>query len=79
MSRNRYRLKFAPKASEDLEQIYSYITGSLMAEIAADNLLERIENSIMQLDNFPYIGSFVVDEPLKNRGVQPPKSYFINY
>ena len=68
MSGNRYSLKFTLKASEDLEQIYSYITGSLLAEIAADNLLEKIENSIMRLESFPYSGSFIVDEPLKNRG-----------
>lgn len=68
MSGKRYKLKFAPKASEDLEQIYSYITGLLMAEIAADNLLEKIEISIMRLEIFPYSGSFIVDEPLKNRG-----------
>ncbi|MDD3267848.1 MAG: type II toxin-antitoxin system RelE/ParE family toxin [Syntrophomonadaceae bacterium] len=68
MSGKRYKLKFTPKASEDLEQIFSYITGSLMAEIAADNLLEKIEISIMRLESFPYSGSFIVDEPLKNRG-----------
>lgn len=68
MSRRKYSLKFTPKASEDLEQIYSYITGTLLAELAADNLLERIESSIMKLRSFPYSGSFVLDEPLKNRG-----------
>ncbi|RJX28092.1 MAG: type II toxin-antitoxin system RelE/ParE family toxin [Dethiobacter sp.] len=68
MSENSYSLKFTPKASEDLEQIYSYIAGKLFAEIAADNLLERIESSIMRLKSFPYSCSFVFDEPLKNRG-----------
>ncbi|WP_459928780.1 hypothetical protein [Desulfosporosinus burensis] len=42
MSENNFSLKFTPKANEDLEQIYSYISGKLFAEIAADNLLERI-------------------------------------
>jgi addiction module RelE/StbE family toxin len=68
MSRRKYSLKFTPKASEDLEQIYSYITGTLLAKLAADNLLDRIESSIMRLKSFPYSGSFVLDEPLKNRG-----------
>ncbi len=68
MSGNRYSLKFTPKASEGLEQIYSYITGSLLAEIAAENLLGKIENSLMRLESFPYSGSFIIDEPLKNRG-----------
>ena len=68
MSENNYSLKFTPKASEDLEQIYSYISGKLFADIAADNLLERIESSIMRIKSFPYSCSFVLDEPLKNRG-----------
>jgi len=68
MSENSYRLKFTPKASEDLEQIYSYIVSKLFAEIAADNLLQKIENSIMRLKSSPYSGSFVADEPLKSRG-----------
>ncbi len=68
MSEMNYSLKFTPKASEDLEQIYSYISGKLFAEIAAANLLERIEASITRLKNFPYSCSFVFDEPLQNRG-----------
>ncbi|MHB8125198.1 MAG: type II toxin-antitoxin system RelE/ParE family toxin [Desulfitobacteriaceae bacterium] len=49
MSKNNYSLKFTPKANEDLEQIYSYISGKLFAEIAAENILERLESSIMRL------------------------------
>lgn len=68
MSENSYLLKFTSKASEDLEQIHSYIAEKLFAETAANNLLEKIESSIMRLKNFPYSGSFVADEPLKSRG-----------
>ena len=68
MSKNSFSLKFTPKANEDLELIYSYISEKLFAEIAADNLLERIESSIMRLKDFPYSCSFVLDEPLRNRG-----------
>ncbi|MDA8441559.1 MAG: type II toxin-antitoxin system RelE/ParE family toxin [Peptococcaceae bacterium] len=68
MPENSYSLKFTSKANEDLEQIYSYISGKLFAEIAADNLLERIESSLMRLKDFPFSSSFVLDEHLKNRG-----------
>ncbi|MEW6662431.1 MAG: type II toxin-antitoxin system RelE/ParE family toxin [Bacillota bacterium] len=68
MSENSYSLKFTSKAIEDLEQIYSYISGKLCAEIAADNLLEKIESSIMRLKYYPYSCGFVLDEPLKSRG-----------
>lgn len=46
----------------------SYISGKLFAELSADNLLERVESSIMRLKDFPYSGSIVLDEPLKIRG-----------
>ncbi|MFZ3129778.1 MAG: type II toxin-antitoxin system RelE/ParE family toxin [Desulfosporosinus sp.] len=68
MPQNSYSLKFTPKASEDLEQIYSYISGKLFAEIAADNMLAKIESTMMRLKDFPYSCSFVLDEPLKSRG-----------
>ena len=53
MSNNYYSLKLPPKASEDLDKIYSYISQELYAEIAAKNLLEKIETSIMRLQDFP--------------------------
>ena len=68
MSRKTYSLKLSLKASEDLEQIYSYITGKLFAQAAAHNLLVKIERNIMKLRYFPYSGSFVLDQYLKNKG-----------
>ena len=68
MPENSYSLKFTLKASEDLEQIYGYISGKLFAETAANNLLERIENGILRLRSFPYSCSSLLDEPLKARG-----------
>ena len=68
MSENNYNLKFTPKASEDLEQIYVYISEKLSADIAADRLLERIEKNIMRLKSFPYSCSYVLDELLKSKG-----------
>lgn len=68
MSENSYYLKFTPIASDDLEQIYRYISGKLLAETVADNLLEKIENGIMRLKEFPYSCSLVSDELLRNKG-----------
>ena len=39
-----------------------------MAETVADDLLGKIERSIMRLKSFPYSCSHVLDEPLKIRG-----------
>lgn len=68
MSRNSYSLKLTPKAGEDLDEIYRYITEELYAEQAAANLLEKIEASIMRLKEFPFSCNYVADEYLKKKG-----------
>jgi addiction module RelE/StbE family toxin len=68
MSKNSYDLKFTPKASEDLEQIYSYISEKLFADTAANNLLEKIESSIKRLKDFPCSCSLVSDKLLNSKG-----------
>ncbi len=68
MSKNRYSLKLTPKASEDLDKIYRYISEELYSKEAAINLLERIETSIMNLKEFPFACNYVADEFLKNKG-----------
>ena len=52
MSNNTYSLKFTPKAQDDLDEIYIYISSKLFTEIAAEKLLDNIENSIMRLAQF---------------------------
>jgi len=61
MSKNNYSLKLTPKATEDLDKIYSYISQELYAERAAKNLLEKIETSIMRLQDFPFSCNYVTD------------------
>ena len=68
MSNNRYGLKLTPKASEDLDKIYRYITEELYAEQAAADLLEEIETSVLRLKEFPFSCNYVADEYLKKKG-----------
>ncbi|GAA0607911.1 type II toxin-antitoxin system RelE/ParE family toxin [Virgibacillus siamensis] len=68
MTKNKYAIKIAPKAFEDLDDIYSYIYNELFNEGAADNLLKQIETSVMRLKEFPFPCSLVTDEILKNKG-----------
>ncbi|WP_416147639.1 type II toxin-antitoxin system RelE/ParE family toxin [Salipaludibacillus sp. HK11] len=68
MEENKYAMKITPKAFEDLDEIYSYISTDLYNKGAADNLMEKLETSIMRLKEFPFSCSFVVDEILKEKG-----------
>lgn len=62
MSKDSYNLKLTPKASEDLDEIYSYIAGELHAGRAAMNLMKKIETSIMRLKDFPFSSNYVNDD-----------------
>jgi len=68
MSNKKFTLKFTPKAYEDIEEIYNYISGKLFAEVAANNLLEKIEERVMRLEEFPFSCNYVSDEGLKSKG-----------
>lgn len=68
MSTSDYQVKLTPKAHEDLDRIYSYITGELYAPVAANSLLEKIEASIMRLRDFPFAYGLVDDGFLRSKG-----------
>src|SRR5690625_1385839 len=81
MVKNNYSVHFTKIARNDLDNIYSYISEELFAEAAATELLNRIENSIMQLKRFPYLGSRITDEYLRMKGYRRiiVDSYIILY
>ena len=68
MQNKNYRIKFTPIASEDLEEVYHYISKELYAEAAATNLLEKIEEKVMRLIEYPFSCSHVEDDSLRRKG-----------
>ncbi|HBQ28424.1 translation repressor RelE [Peptococcaceae bacterium SCADC1_2_3] len=78
---NSYQLKFTPIANDDLDGIYRYISEHLVAPKAANDLMDNIETSIMQLKGFPYSGSPVADDILSSRGYRKliVKNYIVFY
>lgn len=65
---NNYTIKMTPKAAEDLDNIYRYISEELIATSSAANILEGIEKEIMGLREFPFSCNYVADEYLRNKG-----------
>lgn len=57
-----------PKAADDLDKIYRYISEELFATSSAINILDRIEKEIMRLREFPFSCNYLVDEYLRNKG-----------
>ena len=65
---NNYTIKMTPKAVDDLDNIYKYISEGLFAKFSATDILERIEKEIMRLRKFPFSCNYVADEYLRNKG-----------
>ncbi len=65
---NNYTIKMTPKAADDLDNIYQYISEELCLTSSAANILERIERGIMRLREFPFSCNYVADEYLRNKG-----------
>jgi toxin ParE1/3/4 len=68
MENKEYSLKFTSKAEEDLDVIYEYISNDLFSPESAENLMDKIETSIMMLKIFPYSYPYILDELLRKRG-----------
>lgn len=68
MVRSKYEIRITPKAFNDLDEIYDYITNKLFNANAAEKLIDEIETSILRLRDFPLSCSLVNDEILKKKG-----------
>lgn len=56
----RSRIKYAPAAVDDMDEIFSYISQDNIA--AAQTMLEKIDKGITRLAEFPNMGSVLLDE-----------------
>lgn len=68
MENECYKIRYTPLAYEDLDEIDTYISETLLNPQAAENLLDEMEKSIRQLEQFPYVGSEVEDSSLSDKG-----------
>ena len=51
---DRYTIKLLPKAYRDLDEIYEYISSTLLVSETAINTIESIEDAIFSLEEPPY-------------------------
>lgn len=54
MDIKNYKAVFNEIAKEELENIYKYVSQNLVSKISADRLMERIEECLLRLEQFPY-------------------------
>lgn len=73
----KYKVIVTSKAKYDLEEIYHYISKSLMEENTASNLMKNIEESIKKLEYFPE--AYSVIEQYQGRDYEYRKLIIKNY
>lgn len=73
----KYELILTDRAKHDLEDIYEYIAKSLMAEKAAEKLINKFEKNILRLENMPESCSII--EKFEERKKQYRKLIINNY
>ena len=54
MDINNYEIILTDTAKEELEEIYDYISNNLNEKLAANRLMEKIEQNFLRLENNPY-------------------------
>ncbi len=76
-----YQIVITEQAEADLRRIFSYIAVELMSPQAASDQLERLEQSIMKLDQLPERFRLYAREPWHSRGlrVMPVDNYLVFY
>ena len=65
---SRYKLKITPAAENDLDEIYNYISNSLLAPNSALSLMDKIEDSIKKLCDYPFKYELSRNELLRQKG-----------
>ena len=76
-----YDVKITKQAKEQMVQIVDYISKELFAPDAAFNLLDKLENSIMTLSEFPERYQLIDEEPWRSEGVRKivVNNFFVYY
>ncbi len=65
-----YNVEITRQAHEQMLKIVNYITHELFAPDAALNLINKMENSISNLSQFPRRYPLLEEEPWKSKGIR---------
>jgi len=68
MEQRPYRYEFTPLAEQDLDEILDYISNDLFSPQSADRLLDRIEQEVESVCDFPFSRPLVADQILSAKG-----------
>ena len=67
----RYEVFISDKANDDLEDVYSYISETLLAPLTALKQYDRIADAILSLEVLPERIKVMDSEPERSKGFRP--------
>lgn len=67
---NKYSIEITVPAERDLYQISQYISHELLEPDIAQNLIDKIGNAIISLEEYPLRNALVSDERLSLQGIR---------
>ena len=68
MEQHQYKYEFTPVAEQDIDDIFSYVSDELHSPQAADRLIDRIQEEVESVCDFPFSRSLLTDPLLRARG-----------
>lgn len=76
-----YEVKITTQAQEQMVEIIDYISYELFAPDAANNLLDKLEENILSLSEFPERYQLIEKEPWRTEGIRKivVNNFFIYY
>ena len=67
---DEYKVKITPQASEQMSEIFGYISGTLKEAVAAERLLQELQKSILSLNTMPKRVLLTDEEPWRSYGIR---------
>ena len=66
---DNYSVKLYARAIRDLEEIFKYIANNISEPLAAEKMIDALENAIVNLEYFPERGA------IRQKGIYANKNY----
>ena len=78
---DKYKVKITPQASEQMYEIFNYISNTLGEPVAAERLLDELRESTLSLGIMPKRIALIDEEPWKSHGVHkmPVKNFIVYF
>ena len=76
-----WQVNYTDEASQDLQDIYDYISLTLLKPVIAANQIDRIMDAADTLDHMPFRYRLYGKEPWRSRGLRllPVDNYIYNF